>query len=396
MDSVHTVVDSGSMTTRNNRSKPTGLTALRGWFTGPGGMQVLRSTLAVVAIGLVTGIQAKNARGDLRPELVLSGGQHPEAEAQAHDTLQRIGCWGFNTVSGRAYRFGGQGQENIDEIPGTRGTWLASAHKIHEPRVGRFLSIDPLTAEYPHNSPYAFSENRVIDGVELEGLEVNLVNGGTGQVTGGPLADPQKFADENPSQVQPVPGAGQTTGPSLYIPLPPNSAKAATATSPTQTNEGALFSAYAQASFRKKITTPFSTTTVVPVAGVKVSTDGGIEAITPLDGYVQKKFKAGGLNLEGRIYPKPGSESDGSSARGLVGVLPILKKVPVLDRGAAAASRFGFDIQLDMRVTLGAWGMPTDFELGARIKWDKDLPASIPYVGRLNAEGAAGFMINIY
>jgi hypothetical protein len=31
--------------------------------------------------------------------------------------------------------------------------------------------LDPLASSYPHNSPYAFSENRVIDGVELEGLE---------------------------------------------------------------------------------------------------------------------------------------------------------------------------------------------------------------------------------
>ena len=43
--------------------------------------------------------------------------------------------------------------------------------RMHDPRLGRFLSIDPLTASYPHNSPYAFSENRVIDGFELEGLE---------------------------------------------------------------------------------------------------------------------------------------------------------------------------------------------------------------------------------
>lgn len=42
---------------------------------------------------------------------------------------------------------------------------------MHDPRIGRFLSIDPLAPEYPHNSPYAFSENRVIDMVELEGLE---------------------------------------------------------------------------------------------------------------------------------------------------------------------------------------------------------------------------------
>jgi len=42
---------------------------------------------------------------------------------------------------------------------------------MHDPRVGRFFAVDPLTKKYPHNSPYAFSENRVIDGIELEGLE---------------------------------------------------------------------------------------------------------------------------------------------------------------------------------------------------------------------------------
>lgn len=43
----------------------------------------------------------------------------------------------------------------------------------------RFFAIDPLAAKYPHNSPYAFSENRVIDGIELEGLEwipIQLIN----------------------------------------------------------------------------------------------------------------------------------------------------------------------------------------------------------------------------
>ncbi|MDX9750607.1 MAG: hypothetical protein RBT71_05965 [Flavobacteriales bacterium] len=36
---------------------------------------------------------------------------------------------------------------------------------------GGFWSVDPLAAKYPWNSPYAFSENRVIDGVDLEGRE---------------------------------------------------------------------------------------------------------------------------------------------------------------------------------------------------------------------------------
>lgn len=42
---------------------------------------------------------------------------------------------------------------------------------MHDPRLGRFFAVDPLAAKYPWNSNYAFSENRVLDGVELEGLE---------------------------------------------------------------------------------------------------------------------------------------------------------------------------------------------------------------------------------
>jgi len=58
---------------------------------------------------------------------------------------------------------------------------------MHDPRIGRFFAVDPLTDKYPHNSPYAFSENRVIDGLELEGLEVFVINGTLGgqQLKGG-------------------------------------------------------------------------------------------------------------------------------------------------------------------------------------------------------------------
>jgi RHS repeat-associated protein len=68
-----------------------------------------------------------------------------------------------------------QGQETDNEMHGTTGTSYAFTYRLHDARVGRFWSIDPLAAKYPHNSPYAFSENRVIDGIELEGLEVLLI-----------------------------------------------------------------------------------------------------------------------------------------------------------------------------------------------------------------------------
>ena len=46
---------------------------------------------------------------------------------------------------------------------------------MHDPRIGRFFSVDPLAKKYPWNSSYAFSENVVINAVELEGLEKDVL-----------------------------------------------------------------------------------------------------------------------------------------------------------------------------------------------------------------------------
>ena len=72
--------------------------------------------------------------------------------------------------SNEKYRYGFQGQESDGEVKG-EGNSINFEFRMHDPRIGRFLSIDPLSGKYPHNSPYAFSENRVIDCIEFEGLE---------------------------------------------------------------------------------------------------------------------------------------------------------------------------------------------------------------------------------
>jgi RHS repeat-associated protein len=69
-----------------------------------------------------------------------------------------------------SFTFGFQGQEGDNEVNG-EGNSYAFKYRIHDPRLGRFLSTDPLTAKYPFYSPYAFSGNRVMDMIELEGLE---------------------------------------------------------------------------------------------------------------------------------------------------------------------------------------------------------------------------------
>ena len=72
--------------------------------------------------------------------------------------------------SSNSYRHGFQGQEKDNEIKG-EGNSLNYTFRMHDPRVGRFFATDPLEFKFQHNSPYAFSENKVINSVELEGLE---------------------------------------------------------------------------------------------------------------------------------------------------------------------------------------------------------------------------------
>ena len=47
------------------------------------------------------------------------------------------------------------------------------------PDVGRFFNVDPLSEKYAYQSHYNFSENRVINARELEGLEAVVINENT-------------------------------------------------------------------------------------------------------------------------------------------------------------------------------------------------------------------------
>jgi len=61
-----------------------------------------------------------------------------------------------------------QGQRFDDEFD---LNWVQFKWRNHDPQIGRFIEIDPLSNNYVHNSTYAFSENQVTSHVELEGLE---------------------------------------------------------------------------------------------------------------------------------------------------------------------------------------------------------------------------------
>lgn len=72
--------------------------------------------------------------------------------------------------SNEKYRFGFNGKENDIEVKGD-GNQQDYGMRISGPRLGRFLSVDPITKEYPELTPYQFASNTPIRAIDLDGLE---------------------------------------------------------------------------------------------------------------------------------------------------------------------------------------------------------------------------------
>jgi len=71
------------------------------------------------------------------------------------------------------YRYGFNSMEKDDEVSG-EGNSYTTEFRQYDSRIGRWLSLDPLMAKYPHQSPYvAFNNNPIYysDPTGLEGEE---------------------------------------------------------------------------------------------------------------------------------------------------------------------------------------------------------------------------------
>jgi RHS repeat-associated protein len=78
------------------------------------------------------------------------------------------------SVSG--YRYGFNGKENDNEVKG-EGNQQDYGMRIYDPRLGRFLSVDPLAKSYPMLTPYQFATNTPIMAIDLNGKEALVVTG---------------------------------------------------------------------------------------------------------------------------------------------------------------------------------------------------------------------------
>ncbi len=80
------------------------------------------------------------------------------------------------------HRYDFNGKETDQETD-----WQDYGFRIYNPKLGKFLSVDPLKKSYPYYTPYQFAGNKPIIAIDLDGLEEYIVtrtyNPVTGQVT---------------------------------------------------------------------------------------------------------------------------------------------------------------------------------------------------------------------
>ncbi|TWF40529.1 RHS repeat-associated protein [Chitinophaga polysaccharea] len=101
---------------------------------------------------------------------VASGGLYDATITSAVDYapfgMQLVG----RKMNGSSYRYGFNGKENDNEIKG-EGNQIDYGMRIYDPRIGKFLSTDPLSKQYPHYTPYQFAGNTPIQAIDLDGAE---------------------------------------------------------------------------------------------------------------------------------------------------------------------------------------------------------------------------------
>jgi RHS repeat-associated protein len=81
------------------------------------------------------------------------------------------------TVAGNFYRFGFNGKEN-DNVDFGEGNFQDYGFRMFKKRLGKFISIDPLSISYPELSSYQFASNTPIWAIDLDGMEAYFTTDG--------------------------------------------------------------------------------------------------------------------------------------------------------------------------------------------------------------------------
>jgi RHS repeat-associated protein len=75
----------------------------------------------------------------------------------------------FKSDTGGSYRYGFNGEELMNELSGD-GMAYDLGERFYDGRLGKMFSLDPLSAQYPWQSPYAYCYNNPIWIVDVKGM----------------------------------------------------------------------------------------------------------------------------------------------------------------------------------------------------------------------------------
>lgn len=78
--------------------------------------------------------------------------------------------------SSDSYRFGFNGMRKDEEIHGATGTSYDFGARLYDPRVGKWLSLDPLASKYPLWSPYQFVDGNPVRTIDIDGRDIIVLN----------------------------------------------------------------------------------------------------------------------------------------------------------------------------------------------------------------------------
>lgn len=153
---------------------------------------------------------------------ISSGGIGAAIDYYEPDMVSASDYYPFGMVSrvatattGKNYRFGFNGKENDSDVKG----WANQQDygmRIYDNRLGRFLSVDPITKDYPELTPYQYASNRPVTSIDIDGLEAEELE----EVAAIPQIDrglrvvpksgpPAKIIRLNPKINAPSPGIGR-------------------------------------------------------------------------------------------------------------------------------------------------------------------------------------------
>ncbi len=113
---------------------------------------------------LIGDIKRPEAGGTYKPDLLAYYGYYPFGMLQPGRSAPA------NPSLAGGYRFGYNGKEkdNNGEFGLTNYDY---GFRIYNQGLGRFLSVDPLTKDFPYLTPYQFASNTPIQAIDLDGQE---------------------------------------------------------------------------------------------------------------------------------------------------------------------------------------------------------------------------------